>query len=275
MLKELDMLHKRVAELEKLVANSSASRDELMTKTGELERVNIKLQESDRMKTIFIANMSHELRTPLNSIIGFTGLVLRGLPGRLNDDQRRQLSIVRDSASQLLDLIDEILDLSYIEADMIELSVDRFTVAELVEEALIGFVSTITAKKLRLIKDVPQDTTILGDRKRIKQIVTNIISNAVKYTADGSITVSAKVVGGKLQIRVVDTGAGMKKEYLSRIFRPFQQIEMVRIRTHQGTGLGLYLSTKIANLMGGDITVSSEYGVGSEFVYTTPVELAE
>jgi len=272
-LKELDMLHKRVAELEKLVAGSSASHDELMSKTNELEKANIKLQQADRMKTIFIANMSHELRTPLNSIIGFTGLVLQGLPGDLNDDQRRQLNIVRASASHLLDLIGEILDLSQVEAGMIDLAVEQFAIEEVVNEAVYGFESAMDAKKLELIKEIPQNVTILADRKRIKQILMNLLSNAVKFTEKGRITVSAAMVGKSLRLAVKDTGVGMGKDYLSRVFKPFQQVEMVRIRTHQGTGLGLYLSKRLANLMDGDISASSEFGVGSEFVYTTPAEV--
>ena len=274
-LNELDMLHKRVTELEQLVAKSGASHDELIAKTNELEKVNIKLQDADRMKTIFITNMSHELRTPLNSIVGFTGLVLQGLPGDLNDDQRRQLNIVRNSASQLLDLIGEILDLSQIEAGMIDLAVERFDIAEMIDEALYGFESAINAKKLELKEEIPQNVTILADRKRVKQIVMNLLSNAVKYTETGTITVSASIAGKSLQVAVKDTGIGMGKDYLSRVFRPFQQVEIMRIRTHQGTGLGLYLSKRLAKLMGGDIIASSEYGVGSEFVYTTPVELVD
>jgi len=275
LLEELDTLRSRIAELERLVEGSSASRDELIAKTSELEKANIKLQDADRMKTIFIANMSHELRTPLNSIIGFTGLVLQGLSGALNDDQRRQLNIVRNSASQLLDLIGEILDLSQVEAGMIDLVVDEFDIAEMVNEALYGFKDAMDAKKLEFKVEIAQNISVLADRKRIKQILMNLVSNAVKFTEKGGITVSAGISGKSLRLLVKDTGTGMKKEYLSRVFKPFQQVEMVRIRTHQGTGLGLYLSKKLANLMVGDITASSEYGVGSEFVYTTPVEVAD
>jgi len=274
-LKQLEILHRRVTELEKLVEDSSASQEELISKTKDLKKANIKLQDADRMKTIFIANMSHELRTPLNSIIGFTGLVLQGLPGDLNDDQRRQLSIVRNSASQLLELIGQILDLSHVEAGMIDLDVDEFDIEELADEAISPFKSAIDAKKLDLKKELSQNVNICVDGKRIKQIIMNLLSNAVKYTEQGSITLSASIAGKSLRVAIKDTGIGMGKDYLSRVFRPFQQVEMVRIRTHQGTGLGLYLSKKLAKLMGGNITASSEYGVGSEFVYTTPVEVVE
>jgi len=272
-LKDLDMLHGRVTELEKLVADSSASQEELISKTKELEKANIKLRDADRMKTIFIANMSHELRTPLNSIIGFTGLVLQGLPGDLNDDQRRQLNIVKNSGNQLLELIGEILDLSQVEAGMIDLAIGQFDIADMANEALSYFRSAVDAKKLDLVQEVPENVSVRADKKRIKQILMNLMSNAVKFTEEGSIIVSVGTIGKSLKISVKDTGVGMGKEYLSRVFRPFQQVEMVRIRTHQGTGLGLYLSKRLAKLMGGDIAAFSEYGVGSEFVYITPVEI--
>ncbi|MBT3363313.1 MAG: HAMP domain-containing histidine kinase [Chloroflexi bacterium] len=270
LLLELDTLKKRVAELEMLLAKDG---NELLVKASELERANIELKEADRMKSIFIANMSHELRTPLNSIMGFTGLVLQGMAGELNEAQKKQLEIVKENSTQLLNLITEILDLSQIEAGMLELAVDTFTISDLIEETLGGFASDISAKKLKLLKKIPYDISLTGDKRRIAQIIINLLSNAVKYTQQGTITVTADIAGNSLKIIINDTGIGMKQDYLSRVFSPFQQVEMVLIRTHSGTGLGLYLSKKLATLMGGDITAKSKYGTGSEFTYTTPIKI--
>lgn len=247
--------------------------EQLTLQTLQLEQANIRLQEVDRLKSIFLASMSHELRTPLNSIIGFTGILLQGLTGEINTEQQQQLSIVKSSANHLLSLINDVLDISKLEAGRIELSLDDFNLDELLNEIMETFIPMTDLKGLELIRNSQKNIKLHSDRRRIKQVTINLLSNAIKFTDKGGVTISASVVNGNmLQIRVNDTGIGMKREAMKRLFQPFQQIDSTLTKSREGTGLGLYLSKKLAILMGGDISAKSEYGKGSEFTYTTLLE---
>jgi PAS domain S-box-containing protein len=274
-----DITEKRAAEeelrkhrehLEELVEERTI---ELAKKTYELEQRNIKLQELDRLKSVFLASMSHELRTPLNSIIGFTGIMLQGLAGELNGEQKKQLAIVRKSANHLLELINDILDISKIEAGKVELSLEAFALSPLIDEVADVFIHMAAEKGLDFKWSVDQEMEIFSDRRRVKQVVMNFVSNAIKFTESGNVTINTKFDGDHtLNISVVDTGTGISKPGMDRLFMPFQQVDFALTKKHEGTGLGLYLSRRIAALLHGDIIAKSSPGEGSEFTFVLPIE---
>lgn len=240
-------------------------------RTRELEEANRRLQEADRLKSIFLASMSHELRTPLNSIIGFTGIILQGMAGEINEEQKRQLTMVKQSANHLLDLINDLLDISKIEAGKVELAPEDFRLEELVREVVGSFTPAIGEKDLQLVTDAPEGIALFTDRRRLKQVLVNLVGNAVKYTDRGKIKVTARSIGGeRVEISVTDTGRGIKEEDMGRLFEPFQQLDTSLTKKHEGTGLGLYLCKKVTRLLGGEVSAASEYGKGSTFTITIP-----
>lgn len=241
-----------------------------------LHKVNKQLEEADRLKSIFLSSMSHELRTPLNSIIGFTGILLQGLAGSLNDEQNKQLSIVKKSSQHLLSLINDILDISKIEAGKIELSCEYFDLKELMEEVILTFDTMAKDKNLKIEKTIPENITLYNDKRRFKQIIINLVSNAIKYTNEGSVKIMVKILDKKdLEIKIIDTGVGIKKADLNRIFEPFQQLDDKLTKKVEGTGLGLHLVKKLLSLMNGNISLESEYGKGSVFTITMPLKIRE
>ena len=265
----VEQLNQYSEHLEELVKERTS---ELGEKTADLEQANIRLQEVDRLKSVFLASMSHELRTPLNSIIGFTGIILQGMAGEVNEEQRKQLTMVRNSASHLLSLINDVLDVSKIEAGKVELSLQEFSLDDVVGEVVETFSPEVNQKGLELLAQVPEGLTLFSDRRHIKQVLMNLVSNAVKFTNQGSVKIAARVLGDdNLEIHVIDTGVGIKKEDMDKLFVPFQQIDMSLTKSHEGTGLGLHLTKKLAAVLGGDISANSEYGRGSEFTFTLPL----
>jgi PAS domain S-box-containing protein len=245
---------------------------------AELEREKrLQAEAADRIKSAFLATMSHELRTPLNSIIGFTGTVLLGLAGPLTDEQGKQLNMVRNSARHLLALVNDVLDISKIEAEQLELSRDAFDPAAVIARvvALIG--PQAAAKQLKLdVKCALGLGAMIGDERRFQQILLNLLSNAVKFTDHGTVTLIAEMIADDvLRLQVRDTGIGIKAEYLTELFQPFRQVDSGLARLHEGTGLGLAICRRLANLMGGSITVDSQWGDGSVFTVTLPLTIPE
>lgn len=242
-------------------------------RTSELAQANEQLKDLDRLKSMFIASMSHELRTPLNSIIGFTGVVLAGMAGELNARQQDQLQRVYGSAKHLLALITDVIDISKIEAGFIDVFEERIEVSALVDEAVQTVQPAAREKKLEIKVSVPPGIMVQADRRRLLQCLLNFMSNAVKYTVEGKITVEACVRGNWLDISVEDTGIGVDEAGLSRLFQPFERIDShLRVKT-PGTGLGLYLTRKIATeLLSGSVEVSSTPGLGSRFTLHVPRE---
>ena len=235
-------------------------------RTKELEKANEKLKELDRLKSMFLASMSHELRTPLNSIIGFTGLLLMGMAGELNEEQKKQLSMVKNSAKHLLNLINDILDISKIEAGRIDLDITEFPLKELVDEVVEESSSLLVGKSIRLEADVDEQIKMISDRRRVKQILINLVSNAIKFTDEGLVSITGKYLASdKVEITVSDTGIGIKKEDMKKLFKPFQQLDMSSSKKYEGTGLGLHLCYRLTELLGGTITANSEFGKGSVF----------
>ena len=281
-------LHKHRVHLEVMVKERTEDLDknqralmniveDLNEKSESLKTANEKLQDLDRLKNIFLASMSHELRTPLNSIIGFTGILLMGMTGNLTEEQKYQLGLVKNSAHHLLGLINDILDISKVEAGMMEPLPEEFSLFELVQKIMESFSLAAAEKSLELVYKVPENLLLYSDQKRIRQIIINLISNAVKFTEHGSVSLIVQASDSKeqpsIRICVSDTGIGIKENDINRLFFPFQQVDESLTKKFEGTGLGLYLSKKLANLLGGDITVKSEYGKGSEFVILLPIRM--
>jgi ammonium transporter len=231
--------------------------------------------EAGAAKTHFLANMSHELRTPLNAIIGFTRIVSRhseALPERQVDN----LSKVLVSAKHLLALIDEILDLSRIEAGEISLDISATDVIEVVREVTDSLEPLVERPRVELVVEADAEMpTIVTDREKLKQILLNLVSNAVKYTDDGTITVRAAAIDARLRIGVSDTGVGIPVDELDRIFEEFHQADGAISPSRPGTGLGLSISRRLAHTLGGDITVESTPGVGSTFTLDLPLRAAD
>ncbi|MCD6282453.1 PAS domain S-box protein [bacterium] len=266
-------LKKHRERLEELVDERT---HELVERTAELVQANIRLLEADRLKSVFLADMSHELRTPLNSIIGFTGILLMGIAGDLSEEQKKQLTMVKNSAAHLLSLINDLLDISRIEAGKVEVSLEEFGLDAVVSEVADSFLSAVSEKGLELLIDVAEGVTLFSDRRRLKQILMNLVSNAVKFTEHGSVRITGKVITGRgLEMRVTDTGIGIKREDMSKLFLPFQQVDASLTKKHEGTGLGLHLTKKLVTLLGGEIWAASEHGKGSEFVFVIPLKYRE
>jgi PAS domain S-box-containing protein len=239
-------------------------------RTRELVEANIRLKELDRLKAEFLATMSHELRTPLNSIIGFTGMILQGMAGEINDEQKRQLSMVYTSAKHLLGLINDILDLSRIEAGRMEVLVRGFRVDEVVSEVVQSLSPIVSQKGLRLTTEIPDGIPeIRSDRKKFFQILLNLVNNAVKFTERGEIRIACRIDSNNLEVSVSDTGMGI--EDMGLLFEAFRQVDETSRRRYEGTGLGLYLCKKLLDLLGGRIWVESEYGKGSRFTFILPL----
>ena len=257
------------AEQQKLIATLSGQ----IARAIENARLYHAAQEADRIKSAFLASMSHELRTPLNSIIGFTGILLQGLVGPLNDEQNKQLSMVRNSARHLLALINDVLDISKIEAGQLEVELESVDMRASIEKAVQTLLPMAEKKGLSLKAEIaPEVNQISGDRRRVEQVLLNLINNGVKFTETGGVRVTCEVHADCVVTRVIDTGMGIKPEDSDTLFKPFRQIDTGLSRQHEGTGLGLSICRKLVDMMGGTITVESEWGIGSTFMFTLPIK---
>ncbi len=269
-----DITERRRAE-DSLREAHAALEQRVLERTAELSAANQRLQELDRLKSQFLASMSHELRTPLNSIIGFTSLLRQGLTGPVNAEQRKQLGIVQSSASHLLALINDLLDVSRIEAGRADLDLKAFDFADVLGEVMRLLEPIAGRKGLELTASVqPAAIPMKGDRKRTLQVLLNLAHNAIKFTEKGNVKICAAAAFGVLRVRVEDTGIGIKSEHIGMLFEAFRQVDGSAKRVYEGTGLGLYLCRKLLSLMGGEIAVESVYGAGSCFAFSMPIELA-
>jgi PAS domain S-box-containing protein len=228
-------------------------------------------QAADRIKSAFLATMSHELRTPLNSIIGFTGIMLQGLTGPLNPEQHKQMTMVQTSSRHLLALINDVLDISRIEAGQFDLAVTSFELRSSLEK-MVKLISPLAEQKgLKLEVDISEDTgMIVTDQRRLEQVILNLLNNAVKFTEQGQVRVACRIEKDQYLLSFADTGIGMQSEELAKIFQPFHQIDSGLTRKHEGTGLGLSICKKILDLMGCSIEVESQWGKGSTFLVRLP-----
>ncbi|MFH0803356.1 MAG: ATP-binding protein [bacterium] len=249
---------------------------ELLATTAAAEAEKIKATESSRIKSEFLANMSHELRTPLNSIIGFSEILIEKTFGDLNDKQTKYAGNIHRSGKHLLTLINDILDLSKVEAGKIELHFEEFSMNEVLTECQTLVKSLASKKNLSLNVRVEGISTINADPTRFKQIMYNLLSNAIKFTPErGKVDVEATQVDEAVQITVKDTGIGIAREDFSKAFEEFGQIDSSYSKQYAGTGLGLPLTKKLVELHGGRIWLESELGKGSTFTFTIPLHPKE
>ena len=237
----------------------------------ELRRLYTELEAASRHKSEFLANMSHELRTPLNAIIGFSQVLRDEMFGKVNEKQAEYLDDIISSGNHLLSLINDVLDLTKVEAGQIALEVRPFSLREALARGVVMVRERATddGVQVELIAD-PEVDVVEGDERRIKQVIFNLLSNAVKFTpAGGAVDVSSSRVNGEVRISVADTGSGIAPEDHQRIFEEFQQ-SGAGLEQREGTGLGLALSKRLVELHGGRIWLESELGKGSTFVFTLP-----
>jgi len=228
-------------------------------------------QAADRIKSAFLATMSHELRTPLNSIIGFTGIMLQGLTGPLNPEQHKQMSMVQKSSRHLLSLINDVLDISKIEAGQLHLASAAFALRPSIEKMVSLIAPLAEQKAIDLQVDLAAEIgTITTDQRRLEQVILNLLSNAVKFTEQGRVRIVCRLDDHHYILTVTDSGIGMRPEEIPNLFQPFHQIDTGLTRKHEGTGLGLSICQKIINLMGGSIEVTSQWGQGSDFTVRLP-----
>ncbi len=249
-------------------------------RTNELKKLNLllveqneKLREMDRLKTEFLASMSHELRTPLNAIIGFSKVMLKGIDGPISDLQKNDLDIICSSGEHLLVLISDVLDLAKIESGRLELHKETLDIEDILNSVLDKCRPLADEKKISLTKNIDgKFPPLLADKTRVNQILLNIISNAIKFTYDGGVTVSAEVEDNDLLISISDTGIGIKKEDIPKIFERFRQLDGSNIRREGGTGLGLAITKELVEMHGGTIQVKSVPGAGSAFYVRIPLK---
>jgi signal transduction histidine kinase len=265
---ELQARERQVIELNMRLAHHAG---ELETINREIALKNLELAEASRMKSVFIANMSHELRTPLNAIIGFTGALLMKLPGPLNDEQERQLTTIRSSARHLLSLINDILDVAKIEAGKVTLSLEPVHCQQLIGEVADTLRPLAAQKGLQVLVEVPEQPVVLQtDRRALAQIMINLANNAIKFTEKGHVKLTLAQRSDEEQaliteFSVADSGSGIKEEDQAKLFQAFSQLDNTSTRHVEGAGLGLYLSQNLANLLGGSLFFSSDFGKGSTF----------
>ena len=244
--------------------------------TKELEARNAEIEGANRLKSEFLANMSHELRTPLHTVIGFAELLAEELKGPLNDDQKRFVQHIHRDSHHLLNLINEVLDLSKIEAGKVQLHLETLQLEDVLKDSLSSIRQQGNKKDLSIGVRIDPSISVRADRLRLRQVLDNLLTNAVKFTPQGgSIEVSANTEKDVAQISVRDTGVGIAREYHESVFETFQQVGEMAVGTREGTGLGLAISKRLVEQHGGRIWVESELGKGSRFTFTIPLELTK
>jgi PAS domain S-box-containing protein len=240
----------------------------------QLRDANVQLETANRAKDRFLASMSHELRTPLNAILGFTGTLLMGLPGPLNDEQIQQLRTVQANGRHLLSLINELLDLARIESGKIELHVEPIDGAELLEDVVGALRPLADEKRITLDAEAPPGAvTVRSDRRALKQILINLTNNAIKFTDEGGVRLRVsgpESAGTATRFHVIDSGCGIEPADQERVFAAFEQIGTPTASPLEGTGLGLYICRTLSSLIGADITFESEPGRGTTFSLGLP-----
>ena len=275
-----EMVRERTSRLQELneklgaeIDERTAREQELKRTMGELAVAKEQAEVADNLKSAFLATMSHELRTPLNSIIGFTGIILRERVGPLNDEQKKQLTMVRSSSQHLLALINDVLDISKIEAGQLKVAFEKIDLRRIVEKVEQSARPLADSKGLELEYEIPPEIgAVTGDARRVEQVLLNLLSNAIKFTEKGSVRILCETDESHVQVKVMDTGIGIREEDGETLFKSFRQIDSGLSRKYDGTGLGLSISRKLVELMGGKIWFTSVWGSGSTFGFSLPKE---
>jgi len=263
------------AASDELQARVQAATAELATQNELLRRQAIELEQASRLKSQFLANMSHEFRTPLNAILGYTHMLLQGVAGDLLPAVKRQLQRIDSNGRHLMTIINEILDITRIEAGKMPMQLSEFNLNELVPEVMTELDPVIARSTLTVSpKLCPELPLVYGDRQKVKQIIVNLLSNALKFTHEGGIqiTVGYDHRERTVTVSVSDTGIGISPEHHEKIFEDFRQVDDSPSRQYGGTGLGLAICRRLATALGGRITLESTMGVGSTFTLTIPAE---
>src|SRR6185295_15274517 len=240
-----------------------------------LSRQAIELVQASALKSQFLANMSHEFRTPLNAMLGYTSMLLQGVAGPVEAPVKRQLNRIESNGRHLLSIINEILDISRIEAGRMPLQLSTFNIGDLVAEVRAELEPIILRSKLTITTLLDKDLRpIRSDRQKLKQILLNLLSNALKFTHQGGVTISAQRVPGEraVAISVIDTGIGIAPADQDKIFEDFRQLDNSPTRAYGGTGLGLSICRRLAQMLNGQLAVESKVRKGSTFTLTLPLQ---
>jgi PAS domain S-box-containing protein len=266
-----DITERKKAE-EELKLHRDYLEELVIQRTKEIEIEKEHAQSADRLKSAFLATMSHELRTPLNSIIGFTGILMQERPGPLNDEQKKQLGMAQNSARHLLSLINDVLDISKIEAGQLKMNIQQFNLPDVIYKVVETNKPFVDKKKLRIIVSIDENIkNITSDNLRVQQILLNIVNNAIKFTEIGTISIICSTDDNFLKIKIIDSGIGIESDKLELLFKPFMQVDTGLTRKHEGTGLGLSICKRLTEMLGGKIEVESKFGIGSTFTVTLPM----
>jgi PAS domain S-box-containing protein len=268
-----DQVKKASEELEMKVQEATA---ELAAQNELLRRQHLELEQASALKSQFLANMSHEFRTPLNAILGYTHMLLQGVSGPLADAQRRNLTRIDSNSRHLLALINDILDITRIEAGRMPLTITNFRVPQLVDEVMAELEPIVKRSNLDVEARIPaQLPPLRTDRQKVKQILVNLLSNALKFTHKGSVTITAsyRTADRMIRIAVADTGIGIPQEAQAKVFEDFRQLDSSPARGYGGTGLGLSICRRLAAMLGGSIELKSVGGKGSTFTLVVPARM--
>lgn len=267
----IDITDRKKAE-EELKLHRENLEELVKQRTAELETEKERALSADRLKSAFLATMSHELRTPLNSIIGFTGVLLQERPGPVNNEQKKQLGMVQTSARHLLSLINDVLDISKIEAGQLNINIERFDISQVIRKVVDNSRPFAEKKNLRMEILVARGVkNVYSDKLRVEQILLNLVTNAIKFTVAGSITIECSLIRQFVVIKLTDTGIGIEKEEMEKLFKPFMQVDTGLTRKYEGTGLGLSICKRLLDLLNGSIEVESVPGTGSTFIVKLPM----